>query len=60
MNIIVPVKHVMDVELNVRVKEGQVAEDGMTYVLSKWDENAIEAALVLKEAGEGEDDDDLI
>jgi len=54
LNIIVPVKSVMDVELNIRVRDGQVQQDGMNYILSKWDENALEAALQLKEAGEGE------
>ena len=54
MNILVAVKSVIDVELNIRVKDGKVAEDGMNYILSKWDENALEAALQLKEAGEGE------
>lgn len=54
MNIIVPVKSVIDVELNIRVRDGQVAEDGMNYVLNKWDENAVEAALVLKENLDGE------
>lgn len=54
MKVIVLIKHVIDVELNVRVRDGSVVEDGMTYVLSKWDENAIEAALVLKEAHDGE------
>ncbi|HEX7928855.1 MAG TPA: electron transfer flavoprotein subunit beta/FixA family protein [bacterium] len=55
MNILVPVKSVIDVELNIRVKDGKVAEDGMNYILSKWDENAVEAALQLKEkVGAGE------
>lgn len=54
MNIIVPVKSVIDVELNIRVRDGKVVEDGMNYVLNKWDENAVEAALVLKEQLEGE------
>lgn len=54
MNILVPVKSVMDVELNIRVKDGKVAEDGMNYILSKWDENAVEAALQLKEKHGGE------
>lgn len=54
MNIIVPVKSVIDVDLNIRVRDGKVVEDGMNYVLNRWDENAIEAALVLKEALEGE------
>jgi electron transfer flavoprotein beta subunit len=44
----------MDVDLNVRVKDGKVVEDGMNYILSKWDENAIEAALALKEKHGGE------
>ena len=54
MNILVPVKSVIDVELNIRVKDGKVAEDGMNYILSKWDENAVEAALQLKEKHGGE------
>ena len=54
MNIIVPVKSVIDVELNIRVRDGKVVEDGMNYVLNKWDENAVEAALVLREQLEGE------
>lgn len=54
MNILVAVKHVIDVELNLRVREGKLVEDGLNYVLSKWDENALEAALQLKEAGGGE------
>ena len=54
LNILVPVKSVMDVELNIRVREGRVVEDGMNYILSKWDENAVEGALVLKEKLGGE------
>ena len=54
LNIIVLVKHVIDVELNLRVRDGKLVEDGMNFVLSRWDENALEAALVLREAGEGE------
>ena len=54
MNILVPVKSVVDVELNIRVKEGRVVEDGLNYILNKWDENALEAALKLKEAAGGE------
>jgi electron transfer flavoprotein beta subunit len=54
LNILVPVKSVMDVDLNIRVRDGKVLEDGMNYILSKWDENAIEAALVLKEKHGGE------
>ena len=54
MKIIVPVKSVIDVELNIRVKDGKVVKDGLNYILSKWDENALEAALQLKEANDGE------
>jgi electron transfer flavoprotein beta subunit len=54
LNILVPVKSLMDVDLNIRVKDGKVVEDGMNYILSKWDENAIEAALQLKEKHGGE------
>ena len=54
MNILVPVKSVIDVELNIRVRDGAIVEDGMNFILSKWDENALEAALLLKEGGDGE------
>jgi electron transfer flavoprotein beta subunit len=54
LNVLVPVKSVMDVDLNIRVKDGKVVEDGMNYILSKWDENAVEAALLLKEQHGGE------
>jgi electron transfer flavoprotein beta subunit len=54
LNIIVPVKSVIDVELNIRVRDGKIVEDGLNYILSKWDENALEAALQLKEANGGE------
>jgi len=54
LNIVVPVKSVVDVELNIRVADGRVVEDGLNYILSKWDENAIEAALQLKEDNGGE------
>jgi electron transfer flavoprotein beta subunit len=54
LKILVTIKHVIDVELNLRVRESKLVEDGLTYVLSKWDENALEAALQLKEAGGGE------
>jgi len=54
LNILVPVKHVVDVELNLRVRDGKLIEEGLTFVLSRWDENALEAALQLKEAAGGE------
>jgi electron transfer flavoprotein beta subunit len=55
LNILVPIKSVMDVELNIRVKDGRVVEEGINYILSKWDENAVEGALQIKEqVGAGE------
>ncbi|MGK0289212.1 MAG: electron transfer flavoprotein beta subunit [bacterium] len=54
MNILVPIKHVVDVELNLRVKDGSLVEDGLQYVMSAWDENAVEAAVVLKENNSAE------
>ena len=54
MNIFVPIKSVIDVDLNIRVQDGKVVEDGMSYIISKWDETAVEAALQLKEAVDGE------
>ena len=45
LHIVVAVKSVIDVELNIRVREGQIVQEGLNYILSKWDENALEAAL---------------
>lgn len=54
LNIIVLVKQVIDVELNIRVKDNAVVEDGLTYVISNWDEIAIECALQMVEESGGE------
>ncbi len=54
MNIIVLVKQVVDVELNIRVRNDALIEEGLNYVISSWDEIAIEAALKIVEAvGQG-------
>ena len=49
LNILVTVKNVVDVELNIQVKNGAIVQDGLQYVMNAWDENAVEAAVVLKE-----------
>ncbi|MBF0288179.1 MAG: electron transfer flavoprotein subunit beta/FixA family protein [SAR324 cluster bacterium] len=55
MNIIVLIKQVVDVELNIRVKDGALVEDGLNYVISSWDEIAIETALqIVESVGDGE------
>ncbi|MDJ0817502.1 MAG: electron transfer flavoprotein subunit beta/FixA family protein [Desulfobacterales bacterium] len=54
MNIVVLIKQVVDVELNIRVKNDTLVEEGLTYVISNWDEIAIETAIQIVESlGEG-------
>ena len=49
MKILIPVKKVVDVELNIHVEDGAIVEDGLQYVINAWDENAVETAVQLKE-----------
>lgn len=49
MKILTTVKKVVDVELNIRVKDGAIVEDGLQYVTNAWDENAVETAVQFKE-----------
>ncbi len=54
MKILTTVKRVVDVELNIRVNDGAIVEDGLQYVINAWDENAVEAAVQLKENNSAE------
>jgi len=54
MKILTTVKKVVDVELNMHVKDGAIVDDGMQYVINAWDENAVEAAVQLKESNGAE------
>jgi len=54
VEIIVLVKQVPDVALNIKVKDGEVVEEGLSYVISSWDETALEAALQITEEIGGE------
>ena len=54
MKILTTVKKVVDVELNIRVNDGAIVEDGLQYVINAWDENAVEAAVQLKEKNKAE------
>ena len=54
MEIIVPIKQVPDVALNIKVKDGVIVEEGLSYVISSWDETALEAALQITEEIGGE------
>lgn len=49
MKILTTAKKVVDVELTIRVEQGAIVEDGLQYVINAWDENAVEAAVQLKE-----------
>ena len=49
MKILATVKKVVDVELNIHIENGAIVEDGLQYVINAWDENAVEAAVLLKE-----------
>ena len=54
MQIIVPIKQVPDVALNIKVKDGEIVQEGISWVISSWDETALEAALQLTEEAGGE------
>ena len=54
MKILTTVKKVVDVELNIHVNDGAIVEDGLQYVINAWDENAVEAAVQLKEKNNAE------
>jgi electron transfer flavoprotein beta subunit len=49
LKILTTVKKVVDVELNIHIESGAIVEDGLQYVINAWDENAVEAAVQLKE-----------
>ena len=49
MKILTTVKKVVDVELTIRVQDEAIVEDGLQYVINAWDENAVEAAVQIKE-----------
>ena len=55
MNILVFVKRVPDTESRIRIRHETrtIAEDGLNFVISPYDEYAIEEALRLKEAKGG-------
>ncbi|MBP7707868.1 MAG: electron transfer flavoprotein subunit beta/FixA family protein [Candidatus Aminicenantes bacterium] len=53
MNMLVFVKRVPDTESRIRIQQNAVAEDGLNFVASPYDEYAVEEALRLKEAKGG-------
>ncbi|MCF8039035.1 MAG: electron transfer flavoprotein subunit beta/FixA family protein [Desulfohalobiaceae bacterium] len=54
MKILTTAKKVVDVELNIRVQDGAIVEQGLQYVINAWDETAVEASVQLKENHEAE------
>lgn len=56
MKVLVTVKNVVDVELNIQVKDGVINQEGLQYVMNAWDENAVEAAVTLKEDNDASTD----
>jgi len=54
VKILTTVKKVVDVELNINVDNGAIVTDGLQYVMNAWDENAVEAAVQLKENNSAE------
>ena len=54
MEIIVLIKQVPDVVLNIKVKDGEIVDEGLSYVISSWDETALEAGLQITEDVGGE------
>ena len=54
MEIIVLIKQVPDVVLKIKEIDGESVEEGLSYVISSWDETALEAALQITEDVGGE------
>jgi electron transfer flavoprotein beta subunit len=54
LKILTTIKKVVDVELNINVENGAIIEGGLQYVMNAWDENAVEAAVQLKEKNKAE------
>ena len=49
MNIVVLIKRVPDTETRIQIKDGQIVTEGISWVISPYDEYAIEEALRLVE-----------
>ena len=54
MNIFVIIKRTFDTEEKISIQDGQVSEDGATFIINPYDEYAVEEALKLKEEHGGE------
>jgi electron transfer flavoprotein beta subunit len=54
VKILTTVNKVVDVELNMHVKDGAIVQEGLQYVMNAWDENAVEATVQIKENNNAE------
>ena len=45
MNVVVLVKRVPDTETRIQIKNGQVATEGISWIISPYDEYGVEEAL---------------
>ncbi|TSI09307.1 electron transfer flavoprotein subunit beta/FixA family protein [Lysinibacillus sp. BW-2-10] len=54
MNIIVILKQTFDTEEKISIKDGQINESGVKYIINPYDEYALEEAIQLKEQFGGE------
>ncbi|WP_342510879.1 electron transfer flavoprotein subunit beta/FixA family protein [Sporosarcina sp. FSL K6-1522] len=54
MNIYVLVKRTFDTEEKIAVSNGKIAEDGAEFIINPYDEYAIEEAIQVRDANEGE------
>ena len=51
MNVLVPVKHVIDYNVQIQIKDGAVVHDQVKHSINPFDEIALEEAIRLKEQG---------
>lgn len=49
MKVLVPVKHVIDYNVQIQIKDGKVVKDHVKHAMNPFDEIAVEAAIQLKE-----------
>ena len=54
MNILAVIKQTFDTEEKVTIKDGQINEDGVEFIINPYDEFAVEEAIKLKEEFGGE------
>jgi len=54
MNIFVLVKRTFDTEERITIKDGKISEDGAEFIINPYDEYAIEEAITIRDAHDGE------